>query len=303
MLKSCCLKIKHVGIILLLLLFLLPSCTLPMKTLYDQNDPDLAKYESDQVPSAADFVELPIDFNPNDFNQAAFSPSVKFGIYNGIGSWDENVKALEEFFTTYNLSYTLFNENDIVSNNLLDQFDLIWFPGGFASEYRYYIEDHQTIQEFVAGGGAYIGSCAGAYYAADILRWMGEDYDYPLKLYRGVAVGPLVNEINWGEEAEILLNPLLTANEGYGQAIAIYYFDGPYFAADNQAGVTILGRYAINNQPAIIAGRYGQGKYLLFGPHPELGDYNQQQDGNDTIGNNGTQWPWLFSVLIWFSQM
>jgi glutamine amidotransferase-like uncharacterized protein len=297
MLKSSFLKTNPFMIILILLLFLLPSCILSTstETHQDQEVADLDKLEEEKPAPEADISEVPADLIPDD----ALS-SVNFGIYNGVGSWDVNVEALENLFKANNLSYALFDEYDIMSDYFLNQFDLIWFPGGFAAEYRYYIDNHQSIRDFVADGGSFIGSCAGAYYAADLLRWMGEDFDYPLKLFNGAAVGPLVNEINWGEEAEIFLNPALAANDGYVQVLPVYYFDGPYFDANDESEITVISHYVINNQPAIIAGRYGQGKYLLFGPHPELGGYNDQLAGHDTTGNNNAQWPWLFRILGWF---
>jgi glutamine amidotransferase-like uncharacterized protein len=229
--------------------------------------------------------------------------SLRIAIYNGIGSWDLNVKALENFFAQNELSYTLIDENDVTSINLRNRYDLIWFPGGFAGEYRYLIDDLKPLIDFVEQGGYYVGSCAGAYFAADILSWLcegGKDHDYPLNFFPGRAAGPLVFELNWGDEAFLVLNRDLTFNTAFDPALPVYYFDGPYFDASPGADYYIVARYEANEQPAVVAGFFGDGKYLLFGPHPEIGGISEQSGDYDLEGGNNAQWDWLIAVLYWF---
>lgn len=227
--------------------------------------------------------------------------NVTIGLYNGIGSWDLNVRALKNFLNEYRFEYSLIDENDLNSENLSERYDLIWFPGGFAAEYRYYIINHQPLIKFVAEGGALVGSCAGAYFVADIFSWMGNDHDYPLDIFSGTASGPLSGEIGWGNETILELNREITFNNDFEERIPVYYFDGPYFTPHGDNPVTILASYAVNDKPAVIAGRFESGKYLLFGPHPELGGYDAETGDYDVTGGNNAQWPWLESAIQWFA--
>lgn len=221
------------------------------------------------------------------------------GIYSGVGSWDVNVQAFINFFEHYEYPWILIDEEDLVNMDLEGEIDVIVFPGGFAAEYKNLIPNHENLILFVNEGGIFIGTCAGAYYASDILTWYGTDYNYPLGFYDGRGIGPLAGQVNWGDITGFHLTPGHPANEGFDQTLDFYYFDGPYFDLDEATSVEILANYKVNSQPAVIAGRYGEGKYLLVGPHPELGGYSAQSPDFNLYGEEGAQWPWLQSSLTW----
>ncbi len=223
------------------------------------------------------------------------------GIYSGVGSWDVNVETFKHFFDYYGYQWSEFSQEDAETMDLSSHYDLIWFPGGFAAEYKYLIANHDNIREFVENGGMFAGSCAGAYYASDILRWLGEDQDYPLKLFPGKAVGPLTGLIGWGQVANLSLDNNLPFNNNHPPSLPMYYFDGPYFDSYEGEDYTVLARYEVNNEPAVIAGRYGSGKYILFGPHPEMGGYSDASSDFNIDGAEGAQWPWLSDALLWFA--
>lgn len=225
----------------------------------------------------------------------------RIGIYAGKGSWDINILTAERFFEHYGVQYELFDEQDAVNGSINQKFDLIWFPGGFAAEYKNLIPNHDYISLFVEQGGIFVGSCAGAYYASAVLRWLGTDHPYPLELFKGKAVGPLAGEIGWGEIATFNLEPGHPVNTEFDSVLDMYYFDGPYFEAYDPSSIQILARYAINNEPAVIAGRYGTGKFLLLGPHPELGGYTPDSPDFNLDGGEGAQWPWLYAAFLWIS--
>lgn len=223
------------------------------------------------------------------------------GIYDGQGSWEISISAYENFFDHYDINYGSFDEKDAVSLDLGQHYDVILFPGGFAAEYKNYISDHDNILNFIAEGGSFIGSCAGAYYASDILRWQGSDYQYPLSLFDGKGIGPLSGLIGSGETATFNLETQHPANDSFCSSLDFYYFDGPYFEPYKDLDYyEVLATYAINDKPAVIAGRYGKGKYLLLGPHPEIGGYSEDSTDFNIEGADGAKWPWLHSSLLWF---
>ncbi len=222
----------------------------------------------------------------------------KIGLYTGKGSWPENIRAIKHFLDYYAFPWSNFDENDAVDLNLNEVFDAVWFAGGFSAEYKHFIEDHSKIENFVNQGGLFIGTCAGAYYAVDTLRWQGTDYDYPLKIFHGKGIGPLSGLINWGDKDVLWLEHEHPANFGFKSEKHIYYFDGPYFEPYEEELVTVLARYSVNSQPAIISGARGTGQYLLMGPHPEIGD-SLDQASNTPEFKKGAEWPWLYQLIIW----
>jgi len=240
--------------------------------------------------------------DPDGSETARQKPVPRVGIYDGPGSWDVNVTAFKNFFDRYDIEYDTFDNQDAVTLDFSEHFEIILFPGGFAAEYKNYIPDHENIRAFIREGGSFIGTCAGAYYASDILRWQGTDYEYPLGFFEGRGIGPLAGEIGWGNTGTFRLDAGHPANDGFERSLDFYYFDGPYFEPyDENHEPVILARYAVNDQPAVIAGRYGDGSYLLYGPHPELGGYSPESPDFNLNGGEGANWPWLHSSLLWFS--
>lgn len=291
------LKRMAIAIILLLSVSLLFSCS-------DDSFKPAGNGKADlgiDSPNEESSLTPPADEQSGGSNPATI-PLPRAGIYAGRGSWDVNVRALKSFLDAYGYNWSLLDENDVGNESLSKNFDLIWFPGGFAAEYKYYINDHENIRSFIENGGIFVGSCAGSYYAADILRWLGSDYNYPLKIFDGKAVGPLSGLIAWGEIASYDLEKDHPVNSDFNNMINFYYFDGPYFEPYDHSSVEVLARYSVNNEPAVIAGRFGKGKYLLLGPHPELGGYSQKSPEFNTDGEDGAEWPWLQSALLWLSQ-
>lgn len=291
-------KTLFLRMLFLLSAFLLLVCACSDPTRLETVEPDLVD-ESNGLPlndPAAD------DRNDETVVEPAEPEKIlwpRIGIYAGLGSWDINVLTAERFFEHYEVQYELFDEQDAIDGSINQDFDLIWFPGGFAAEYKYLIPNHENIRLFVEEGGIFVGSCAGAYYASSVLRWLGTDHPYPLELFEGKAVGPLAGEIGWGEIAKLSLEPGHPVNAEFDATLDVYYFDGPYFEAYDSSSVQILARYAINNEPAVIVGRYETGKYLLLGPHPELGGYTPESPDFNIDGGEGAQWSWLYAALIW----
>ena len=283
------------------------SCSGPEKE--TAPEPEKLEYKADreeESPGLEQDLEQPAKSEPeNNCNYMGISDDPQLprvGLYGGKGSWSENVEITGKFLDYYGFEWSLFDENEAVDLNLEDHYDLLWFPGGFAAEYKNFISDHSNIRDFVKEGGLFVGSCAGAYYASAVLRWQGTDYEYPLKLFAGKGVGPLSGLIGWGETGLIELKENHPANSNFDHEKEMYYFDGPYFEPEDGEAVTVLARYHVNDEPAVISGEKGAGKYLLLGPHPEIGGYSEQSPQFDPEGKNGGQWPWLHQVLVWFSQ-
>ncbi len=286
------------------------DCTNPGST----DSVDLDPYPEESVSTDSDYQDNSTTGQPSDnpdHHENSGSPAEPepvpklpyIGIYSGPGSWDTNVDAFGRFFDFYGYEWAAFDNNDALSPDFLANFDLLWFPGGGSADYKYNIQDHSAIRSFVENGGMLAGTCAGAYYAAGIMNWFGDEFEYPLGLFKGKAVGPLSGLVGWGEITAIILNEDLEFNSNFSSSVNMYYFDGPYFLPDQPDSVIVLASYEVNEQPAVIAGSYGHGKYLLYGPHPELGGYNETTYDYNINGEQGALWPWLHQSLLWFSKL
>ncbi len=218
----------------------------------------------------------------------------RVGIYAGEGSWGENIRAIAQFFDHYDIPHDRFSEDEM--HTLAERFDAIWFPGGFSAEYRAAIDDEASLRDFVAGGGVFFGSCAGAYYAAATTVWDGSEREQSLALFPGKAVGPVAALGPWGSTTPVRSEGPASNFERDDDTLDMYYMDGPYLVPDEE--ITILARYEETGEIAVAAAGHGDGRVVLIGPHPEMG-YDHQQNVFDLEGGSGAQWPWLHAVVSW----
>lgn len=112
----------------------------------------------------------------------------------------------------------------------------------------------EMIADWVAGGGHYMGLCAGAYLAG---RTVDDPGDVPgLDLFQGdaFAYSPFaarVETVTW-----------------QGQPLRMYTQEAPGFELDDDFAGKIVAHYA-DGTPAALLVRHGRGQVALSGPHPE----------------------------------
>jgi glutamine amidotransferase-like uncharacterized protein len=228
------------------------------------------------------------------------------GIYADAGAEPECVGPSEKMFEWIGCTVVLLYVDD-VNEKSLDKLDLIVFPGGDMGPYMEDITDDgkDKIRGIVRDGGGYIGTCAGAYFAAETLIWRGSAYNEGLLgLFPGTADGP-VNEIYQYPETgmcEIIYTaPDHPITHGLGDTEWIYYWWGPKFIPDEGTDVDVIGEYEITGEPAMVAFEYGEGRVFLIGPHPEW-EEDSDRDGtslNDEQDDRGSDWPLMRNVTFW----
>ncbi len=227
-------------------------------------------------------------------------------IYTGAGAWETGYKAFEKFLDYKNLTWYECDHNYIINNNLVGKFDIIHFPGGSSGDYDQLINFNgmQNIRNFVSNGGGYLGICAGGYFAADKIIWEGNTYDSPLNLFSGTAYGPIDEIISWPgyKMTTISINKSNPINVYEPDSESILYYGGAAFYPDEDQKMDIIGTYdSYNNNPAIINFQYGNGRVLLFGPHPEI-EEDSGRDGDlyfDSLNDLGTDWNLLWTSMDW----
>lgn len=154
-------------------------------------------------------------------------------VYIGTGAWHDGVVAFEKMLDWMNVTWKEIDAVDVNSQNLTQVCDALWMPGGDASGYKININSSgvSNIIQFVSSGGAYIGTCAGAYYAADYIVWEGAPYDYPLKLFKGHADGSILAISPWPHYTMTTLDMNMSdpINAGGTSKEDMLYYGGPEF--------------------------------------------------------------------------
>lgn len=182
---------------------------------------------------------------------------------------------------------------DVRENSpLFQKLDAIAFPGGWTPGYTSSLgeEGAANIRQMLARGGRYFGICAGGYYALENVDWNGRyppgRWHYGTNIFPGDggAIAAIIPSFtNWEIiPIDIDLTPLGVPFKGTDW---ILYWGGPYFIPkeDSWASreglapaseVMVIGRYQPDPEgvqhPAIVAYRYGEGRVVLSGPHPEM---------------------------------
>ncbi len=225
---------------------------------------------------------------------------------NGAGAWLDGIVAFEQFLDWKGISHERITPLEVNSNELKNYYQAIYFPGGDAFYYKQAVNQNgiEHIRELVNSGGAYIGICAGAYFACDSIEWEGEEYDYPLDLFNGKAAGSINAISPWPDYkmTAINMNPDNPINKYEPAAEVTLYYGGPAFYPKPEAVIDTTAWWdEYNNENAIINFSYGQGRVLLIGPHPEIEEDSDRDSVSfaDELNDQGSEWPFLWAAIDW----
>jgi glutamine amidotransferase-like uncharacterized protein len=159
------------------------------------------------------------------------------------------------------MPYREMGERDIRSGRLEDC-SLLIVAGGYTAKYVDALgeEGFEQIREFVAGGGGYIGVCAGAYIAAQNVEVPGRP--------PGLGIIEIENERRAGQGIRTITiaKPEHPVVKGYAGGVDIWYQNGPMMKAGE--GVETLAVYE-EGGAAIVCATYGHGRVIIFSLHPE----------------------------------
>jgi glutamine amidotransferase-like uncharacterized protein len=177
-----------------------------------------------------------------------------------------------------------------IRSGCLNSLDVIIFPGGRGKRQSEALgaKGRQAVRSYVQSGGGCVGVCAGAYLVAG-------QFDWSLRLIEGqILTGEAdVPEIGhrsmWDRGAGSVQIEFTAAGKlALGSPMGVNdvrYSGGPIFC---EAGVlqvpkyVVLARYRTEiadydfqrgtmvGSPAIIAARFGDGRVIAMGPHPEM---------------------------------
>jgi glutamine amidotransferase-like uncharacterized protein len=259
-----------------------------------------------KVASATLLIAMVVIADCGDDTTGPSSPTPKIAIYSGNGCWAQSIIASQKMFEWMGYRCEIATAERINSEGL-DGFDILCVPGGNMYQYTQDIssEGKANVRSFVSGGGGYIGICGGAYFASRYIQWQGAQWVVEsLQLFEGTAVGPL-DQIEpypgyaMCEVAIVDHTHQITRAEPASERILYYW--GPALLPDAGAQVSILGRYAITNQPAMIAFSYGEGRVFLIGTHPEIEEDSSRDDVTfgDELDDGGSDWGLMKRATRW----
>ena len=148
-----------------------------------------------------------------------------------------------------------------ISPELFEGVDLYIQPGGQSSVLDVEMDAglQQNIRNFVASGGAYVGFCAGGFFA---MSHIGEPRDFT---GLGLIDGEAFSFRELGSEVAAAILPV----QWFDQLIEIYWEGGPYFPEEYLPETAeIFGRYP-SGKPSNIRSQYGLGRVTITAFHPE----------------------------------
>lgn len=198
-------------------------------------------------------------------------------IYHDEGASQECVDALQKHYKNSGNHVECVTGHALQQSGWISKTQLLIMPGGRSLPFYDTLGTvgNQHIQQFVADGGFYLGICAGAYYAcAETI--FAKDTSLELLLpgelhfFSGKAIGPVFTDkpFAYGSESGAQIVDVIFKD---GKKYPVYFNGGCYFdGVEKEARCTVLARYAVNQQPAIISCAVGKGVAVLSGVHPEL---------------------------------
>jgi glutamine amidotransferase-like uncharacterized protein len=146
----------------------------------------------------------------------------------------------------------IFTRHDL-NKKTLKKADIVAFPGGIGNSgsFEELLKDRvDTVKEYLATGGRYLGICMGAY-------WAGHHY---FDLLDGVKAVQYIKRLNTEIKRSYATVAEVTWN---GQTETMYFYDGCAFVCKPHKNETIA-TYANGDPMAIMQNRIG-----LIGCHPE----------------------------------
>lgn len=119
--------------------------------------------------------------------------AIRVAVLRAKGTGDKTRIGVENFAEASGFPWQRVLAKNVADEVTVDRFDVLYVPGGWAWPYIQDIDPagKDAIRTFVEDGGCFVGVCAGAYFAADLIRWQGRFVEYDLDLFPGLAEGPI----------------------------------------------------------------------------------------------------------------
>lgn len=213
-------------------------------------------------------------------------------IYNGPGVSQESLKqtaaAVRKTLPAYPIEYI--GPLRVIHDSWEEKAALFILPGGADIPYMKELNGagNQKIKSYVANGGAFLGICAGSYYAGAFVDFakntsLEVQGKRELAFFPGVVKGPILAQYDYLSQKGARAAQLTwVASKGFkeDEKFTVFYNGGGYFEeATKSPNTSVLAYYDEEKKLAgIIECRIGKGIVILSGAHfeydPSLLDAN-----------------------------
>ncbi len=224
----------------------------------------------------------------------AASGPLRVALYDDAGSAGKGVpKVKEHLEKSPGMKVTIVKGEDIRAGVLKD-FDVVIFTGGSGSGQANGIGENgrQEVKAFVERGGGYVGICAGAYLACEGFSW-------GLKVLDARTASQKWRRGKGEVKMELTEDGRRIFGDTHAGEFGVLYANGPILRPATNSAIPDFKPLAIFrtelaengspkgimvNSPAAAAGELGQGRVLVFSPHPE------QTAGLEDLVVRATEW-------------
>ncbi|MBT3231199.1 MAG: hypothetical protein HN356_00145 [Calditrichaeota bacterium] len=225
---------------------------------------------------------------------------IDVGIFNGSGTWAESVTALTHAVENAGFDVEVFDDVVFFTGNL-NKYRMIIWPGGDPREYSVNLGSIglTRIRNYVEFGHGFFGVGGGAAIAdSDSGHWAGAG------LFRGDAVWPVDRIRPYPDE---VLTDIILSDRGHeisrnsaNQYVSLYRW-GPEFNIFHSGGISVVYRYVITGNPAIIAFPFGAGRVVLSGCQLEIEENNERDGTGYSIepGDPDSEWELIEKILFY----
>lgn len=209
-------------------------------------------------------------------------------IYSGPGVSQESLEQTLATFSNLlkNTSVELFTPQQVTEEEWEKKTALFILPGGSDLPYAESLngKGNEKLRNYVEGGGAFLGICAGSYYAGssvDFAKGSAIEVkgERELALFPGTVRGPILCDYVYGTH-EGARAAKIYSTFGEKEEYTIFYNGGGYFEVPAKNTLVLATYDREKAYPAIIECSYGKGVAILSGVHIEY-DF-QRLDLTDT---------------------
>lgn len=214
-------------------------------------------------------VNLALEENKSDTDYH----EIKVLLYNGTDTDDNCIYQIEKCLDQSNSQNMIpgvkfvYNTSHVINNQTLSGYDVLIMSGS-SENYQYINNDDINVDDlksFIASGKGFIGICAGAYSGAEYT----DDWYYGWGLAPDIINEPYLDTGNVTIQATSAGTEIAGLTDGL-----ISHVNGPAMYTSGGDAV-IFAIYADSNSgyegyAAIAGDRYGEGRTVLSGVHPEL---------------------------------
>lgn len=234
---------------------------------------------------------------------------ITVGLYESYSSSTDNRvelsrTALYNMFLWMNASVHILNKTDIL-NGALWACEIICIPEGLGPNIQLNLgyDAMDMIKEWIALGGSYIGVRGSSTIAFSDGYFEGSNETFYMELINGTSIG--MPTYGYIVMSELSLNKDIPNGPDFTQfpdTMNVFWRTGRYFVAHEGQEMMTLASYTWNDQPAIIAARYGEGIVLASSPQFEFEEDSDRDDVDyydDSYEDPDSEWPLVLEICKW----